>query len=194
MKTPRLHLVDDNGDELSGRIADAVNKTAPVLFDRYRSCDPAEISNVLEESGRVAARAIENGRTLSTIRGFVFRTAMQGMFNRLRSRKRESSVPPETLARRDDKEVSKERIEAAIAVREALAQLSPRERTILWMKVDKFSAAEIGRRLNMSPASVNTTASRARDKVLKLLGGNDSAKEKVLRHLAGIPDYSPELP
>ena len=82
MKTPSLHLVDDDGDELSGKVAEAVNRTAAVLFDRYRSYDPAEISNVREESGRVAARALGNGRSISTITGFVFRTALQGMFNR----------------------------------------------------------------------------------------------------------------
>jgi RNA polymerase sigma factor (sigma-70 family) len=194
MKTPNLHLVDDNGDELSGSIIDAVNNAAKALFGRYRSHDPAEVCDVLELSGKIAARAVREGKTLSSINGFVWRTAFQRMMHRIDSKKRERAVAPESLASRQDLRISKERIEGAIAVRQALAQLSPRERAILWMKSDRFSANEIGRRLNMSPASVNTTASRARDKVLKLLGGDDPTRERVLRHLAGIPDCSPELP
>jgi RNA polymerase sigma factor (sigma-70 family) len=149
---------------------------------------------VLELSGKIAARAVREGKILSSINGFVWRTALQRMMHRIDSKKRERAVAPEKLACRQDLRISKERIEVAIAVRQALAQLSPKERTILWMKSDRYSANEIGRCLSMSPTSVNTTASRARDKVLKLLGGNDSARERVLRHLAGIPDCSAELP
>ena len=56
IKTPSLHLVDDNGDELSGSIVDALDIAAPALFSRCKSHDPAEVSEVLELSGKIATR------------------------------------------------------------------------------------------------------------------------------------------
>lgn len=182
METPNLHLVDDNGEQLSGNIVDAVNQIARAVFGSYSTCDAAEVSNALEDSARVAARRLGKGRSLPNLTGFVWKTLRNKMMASLRSRSREERVEPEALDGRADIRSEPQRLELEIAVHQALALLSERERTILIMKSQNYSGREIGRHLNMSQRNVDTIACRTRDKVQAMLG--PVARLRILQKVA----------
>jgi len=170
MEPPNLHLVDDNGKQLNSNIVEAVNQIASAVFGSYSRCDAAEVSNALEDSARVAARRLEKTRFLPNLAGFVWKTARNKMMTSLRSRSREEPVDLDALDSRADVHSDPQRLELEIAVRQAVAHLSERERTILIMKSQNYSGKEIGRHLNMSQRNVDTIACRTRDKLLEMLG------------------------
>jgi RNA polymerase sigma factor (sigma-70 family) len=172
MATPNLHLVDDNGQQLGDNLVGVVSRVADSVFRRYWFCDPAEISDVLEESARVVDREMRNGRRLADVRGFFWRTAINRVIAKLRSRRREKRVGQRTIEGRADNRVTASTLENAIAMREAFAWLSEREQTVLLMKLQDYSAKEICRMLNVSSGNVDNTAWRAREKLHKVLTGS----------------------
>ena len=172
MVTPNLHLVDDNGQQLGDNLVGVVSRVADSVFRRYWFCDPAEISDVLEESARVVDREIRGGRHLADVRGFFWRTAVNRVIAKLRSRRREKRVGQRTIEGRADNRATASVLESAIAMREAFAWLSERERKVLLMKLQDCSAKEICRVLNMSSGTVDNTAWRAREKLHRVLTGS----------------------
>ena len=98
---------------------------------------------MLEESARVVDREMRNGRRLADVRGFFWRTAINRVIAKLRSRRREKRVGQRTIEGRADNRVTASTLENAIAMREAFAWLSEREQTVLLMKLQDYSAKEI---------------------------------------------------
>jgi RNA polymerase sigma factor (sigma-70 family) len=74
------------------------------------------------------------------------------------------------LARLTAVEGSSDSIEGLVFLREVLDLLSPRERKIAILKKGEYSSQEIAERLGISVTLVDTTYSRLRQKVQKLLG------------------------
>jgi RNA polymerase sigma factor (sigma-70 family) len=72
---------------------------------------------------------------------------------------------------------SPERIENSIFVREALAQISDRERKIAILKKAGFSTKEIAKALDMSVSAVDTTYARLLEKLRRLFGSGSDTKE-----------------
>jgi RNA polymerase sigma factor (sigma-70 family) len=74
------------------------------------------------------------------------------------------------LARLTAADGSPKRVEDSIFLREVLDLLTPRERKIAVLKKGEHSSQTIAERLGISVALVDTTYSRLRQKVRKLLG------------------------
>jgi len=81
------------------------------------------------------------------------------------------------LAQLTAEDGSPERIENGILVREALAQISDRERKIAILKKAGFSTKEIAKALDMSVSAVDTTYARLLEKLRRLLGSGSDTEE-----------------
>jgi RNA polymerase sigma factor (sigma-70 family) len=169
MRTPNLYLVDDDGEQLSERVVNAANQIANAIFSRYRTTDPAEVSDAIEHSARVTARQLRKGRSLK-LPAFLWTIATNRIRARQEMRSREQGVGSDLLEDLAGGQGTASRLEMGVAVHEALERLPERERMILVMKSQGLSAKEIGRYLGMSAINVDTTACRAREKVCNILG------------------------
>ncbi len=88
-----------------------------------------------------------------------------------------SAAAEAALASLTAEDGSPERIEASILIREALAQISDRERKIAIWKKAGFSTKEIAKELDMSVSAVDTTYARLLEKLRQMLGSAPETKE-----------------
>jgi RNA polymerase sigma factor (sigma-70 family) len=174
METPNLYLVDEHGEQLADHVIEAANHIANSIFHRYRSIDPAEIANAIEQSARMTARQLRKGRSLK-LRAFLWTITTNAIRARLELRSRERSVSADLLEDLAGSHGTAHQFEMQVAVREAMEHLPERERSILAMKSQGLSSKEIARHMGMSAINVDTIACRAREKVCDTLG----------RHLRG---------
>lgn len=172
----KLHLVDDQGQPLPLHVAEAVDRLAPFVTQRFSpSCDPAELSNSIEhEAKKIAKSEKKKGPFAETnvLGGLTWRALLNSAITVVRKqrRKREVSLSAEALrnltALVDDK--SPETRLIRIQERQALfSALSIREQEYLGLREQGFDDEEIANHWKLSKNALAAFKYRLK---LKLLG------------------------
>jgi DNA-directed RNA polymerase specialized sigma24 family protein len=166
MGTSNLHLVDEHGQPLPSHITEAVKRMEPGIQSRFsKRCDPAELSNSLENAARRIAQHEQNHGPLQDVRlkGFTWRTLSNAALSLIRLRSREKLLSPdalESLSGVPHAVSSSDVIEQRAEVKLALARMSERDRKICSLQYQGFNAEAIGRELNISREAVWKAKSR----------------------------------
>lgn len=142
-----------------------------VLLDRHEASvyriaylivrDPDLAAECTQETFVRAYEHLVWGREVKL--GWLYTVARHQAINELRRRKRERHADPETLG-------SIPGIGSTVEVTEALARLSPDDRTILYLRGQGLSAEEIARVLGVRLDAARKRITRARQRFRKLLG------------------------
>jgi DNA-directed RNA polymerase specialized sigma24 family protein len=158
-----LRLVDDEGQPLAKHIVEAVQQCGPGIHGHFsRLCDPADLSNCLEDGARRIAQYEEDHGPLLDVGAFTWRTLFNAAISLVRKYSHEKCVEPEraTYLRGAAREGSPRDILAGIAAREILAEMSDRDRQICYFEHQGFKASEIAHHLDMTANSVSKAKSR----------------------------------
>ena len=171
-------LLDQFGDPLPDRIQQVLDDLVVRFRQKFRTIqDDVVAVEILEQAGQqIMAHEAKHGPERN-IHGFAWVTIRNVAISRLRRGPYllEQSVAGSTksaaaLARLTAADGSPKRVEDSIFLREVLDLLTPRERKIAVLKKGEHSSQTIAERLGISVALVDTTYSRLRQKVRKLLG------------------------
>ena len=171
----KLYLVDDHGHEVGDHIANAVKRLKPKIVRRFRrACDPAILSDKIEDGARNTARHERVNGPLRDVKSYVWKTINNLVISELRSRPKEELTDSATLERwaGPAQEAGPEQIHNYVLAREVLESMSKRDQQICLLTCQGVSAKEIGRTLGMSEQNVWTTLSRAKKAVQKALLNN----------------------
>jgi RNA polymerase sigma factor (sigma-70 family) len=181
-----LGLLDSHGKPLDARIERAVLKLLPKLRRRFPNVqdDVAEIEILEEAARRIAGREAQGGQ-IEKLNGYAWsavRCVATSYLRKPSTKLIHSTLPPKAsaigLSQSASSYGSPEEIERAIAVREALEQLSEQERLVCTWKTAGFSAQEIADFLGRSVVAVDTLFSRAKAKLRRIL----SSEPQRTRH------------
>jgi len=168
MATPKLHLVDNENQPLPSHIVDAIEWSHSRINSQFAGlCDPAELSNSIEDGARrIAEHEKDHGR-LQNVKAFAWRTVSNAVISLLRLRSREIALSPQALERLTSGPGpdSPERIHHAIETDRLLKELSQQEQTICDLTKQGFTTKEIGRALRMTQEAVWKAQSRIRTKL-----------------------------
>jgi RNA polymerase sigma factor (sigma-70 family) len=171
-------LLDQFGDPLPDRIQQVLDDLATRFRRKFQTIqDDVVVVEILEQAGQqIMAHEAKYGPE-TNLHGFAWVTIRNIAISRLRRGPYllEQSVAGSgkssaALARLTAADGSPERIENSVFLREVLDQLTPRERKIAVLKKGEHSSQTIAERLGISVTLVDTTYSRLRQKVRKLLG------------------------
>jgi DNA-directed RNA polymerase specialized sigma24 family protein len=171
MSTSNLHLVDEHGQPLPHHITEAVKRIEPRIYSRFlHRCDPAELSNSLEEGARRIAQHEQKKGSLSGadhLGRFTWRTLLNAGVSLLRKRRREQLLSSEQLRNLPvtDGEHSPEVISARLEGAQILAELSERDRQICDLEVQGLDDSEIAEHLQISKEALYQARHRRRAKV-----------------------------
>lgn len=175
MGTSNLHLVDEHGQPLPHHITEAVQRMEPGIQSRFsKRCDPAELSNSLENAARRIAQHEQNHGPLQDVRlkGFTWRALSNAALSLIRLRSREKLLSPDALESLHGVG-SSDAIERRAEVKLALAKMSERDRKICSLQYQGYDAEAIGRELNISKEAVWKAKSR---RLSNLVQGNRPKK------------------
>lgn len=160
----RFHLVDEDGNPLDERvIAVALKLERKILRTFGSSCDPAVLSDEVEEAARATARKKHQVRDF---RSFFWKSVVNRLLNVVRVGSKEELVQPSGLEELVGRTGS-EQIIAYVLAREVLRTMSDVDREVMKLRSQDFTAAEIGRLLGMSPEAVWTRIYRVRQSLEK---------------------------
>jgi RNA polymerase sigma factor (sigma-70 family) len=172
MLTPLLYyLVDDNGKPLGVRYQMAVASLHRAFVKKFpRLSDPADISNAVEETARRVARYENRYGEVKNLHAFIFCAYSNVVKSIIRAG---YYGPHEALTSDRELEVlaaskpyrGEHKIEKAVLARQTLAVLDEKNRQLVIMSAQGFTAREISARLGISEQNVNTCLHRARAKV-----------------------------
>ena len=171
MGTSNLHLVDEHGQPLPHHITEAVQRIEPKIYRRFfHRCDPAELSNSLEEGARrIAEHEQKEGPLSGTdhLGRLTWRTLFNASLSLLRKRRREQLLSSEQLRNLSvvDWENSPEAISARIEGAQILSELSERDRQICDLEAQNLADSEIAEYLNMSKEALYQARHRRKAKV-----------------------------
>jgi len=171
MGTSNLHLVDEHGQPLPHHITEAVKRVEPRIYSRFfHRCDPAELSNSLEEGARRIAEHEQKRGPLSGadhLGRFAWRTLFNAGLSLLRKRRREQLLSSEQFRNLTvmDWENSPEAISARIEGAQILAELSERDRQICDLEAQKLADSEIAAYLHISKEALYQARHRRKAKV-----------------------------
>jgi DNA-directed RNA polymerase specialized sigma24 family protein len=167
LPTPRL--VDEQGQPLSPRIDDALRR----LFRKFRKKypfirDETEVVEIFEKAGsHIALREAEQG-PVTKLHGFAWVTLKNATVSWLRRgsvRMRLASIGGEDssalLSITPAREGTPEQIENGVMLRESKEALNDDEWLVCHLKIQGYSAKEIGRQRGSSSAAANMVFSRA---------------------------------
>ena len=163
MGASNLYLVDEHGQPLPQHIIEAVERMEPGIQKLYSHyCDPAELSNSLEEGARRVAQHERQYGRLHDVGGFTWRTLSNAALSLIRFQSRQKSLISKALAgpMSGPIEGSLEAIQQGIEARETLAQLEERDRLICGWENQGLTAAEIAAALKISVQAVWKAKSR----------------------------------
>jgi DNA-directed RNA polymerase specialized sigma24 family protein len=174
MGTSNLHLVDEHGRPLPRHITEAVKRIEPRIHSRFLNrCDPAELSNSMEEGARKIAEHEEKKGPLSGadhLGRFTWRTLFNAGISLLRKRHREQLLSSEEFRNLTvmDREHSPEVVLARIDGAKILSELSERDRHICDLEVQGLNDSEIAAYLNISKEALHQARHRRKAKVTAL--------------------------
>lgn len=142
-----------------------------VLFRLLGSREEAE-DGAQEVFLKLYQRPAAHGQNVA---GWLYRSALRLGLNRLRSdqrrARREQIAGPELHPLSPSAEAEAQRRADAALVRQALAQLKPRDASLLLLRELGYSYQEIAAMAGIAPGSVGQLLSRAQARLLKALGG-----------------------
>lgn len=166
---PTPHLLDEQGQPLSPRIDDALRR----LFRKFRKKypfirDETEVVEIFEKAGsNIALREAQQG-PITKLHGFAWVTLKNVTVSWLRRgsvRVRLASIGGEDssalLSITPAQEGTPEQIEKAIKLRETREALKEDEWLVCHLKLQGYSAREVGQQRGSSSAAANMVFSRA---------------------------------
>jgi len=146
--------------------------------------DDVVYTEILEHAGQLILKYESIHGAIKRLYGFAWVVVRNVAVSRLRRGPHllEQPVAGSTeaevaLAQLTTEHGSPERIENGILVRQALSQISDRERKIAILKKVGFSTKEIAKALDMSVSAVDTTYARLLEKLRRLLGSGSDTEE-----------------
>jgi RNA polymerase sigma factor (sigma-70 family) len=165
------YLIDHNGKPLDARYQAAVAHLHKTFIRRFpKLSDPADLSNAVEETARrVAVYEMRHGevKNLNSFMARAYSNVVSSMIRAGYYGRYESPMADhdlEVLAASKSYR-GEHKIEEAVLARQTLAVLDERNRQLVVMSAEGFTAREISARLGISEQNVNTCLHRARAKV-----------------------------
>lgn len=189
-----LFLVDARGIPFPDSIQEVLETLVPRLLRQFSHLnDPVLLVEVLEEAGERILRCQRERGNLRRPYGFAWVTVRNVALSRLslsRVKMVQRTVSADDaavhLAALQARDAGPAAIEQSILLREAFAQLSPEEQRVFAWKQAGFSTAWIARRVGKSVAAVNTSFTRAKQRLRRVFGsGNDTTVSDV--HVDWLP-------
>lgn len=181
----RSPFLDPLGKPLPEHIQQALNALTARLQRKFSMIrDDVVYTEILEQAGQQIVKHESIHGAIKRLYGFAWVVVRNVAISRVRRGPHLLEQPitglaeaEVALARLTAEDGSPERIETSILIREALAQISDRERKIAIWKKAGFSTKEIARELDMSVSAVDTTYARLLEKLRQLLGSGPETKE-----------------
>lgn len=181
---PRFGLLGDNGRPLNARVEGVLKRLLPRLRRQFPTFqDEVSQIEILEEAGRRILKRERRSGPLERINGYAWVAVRSVAMSRMR--RSSSRLLQRTVASEAGEAVlsvartpvgGPEQIERHVLLREVLGLLSPGERRICIWKQAGFSSRDIARHRGSSAAAVDTLFSRAKQKIRKALGVQQSAE------------------
>lgn len=173
MASSNLHLVDNEGRPLAKHIVEAVERLEPKITKRFsRYCDPAVLSNSMEDSARrIAEREQEKGRLPDADIGrFTWRTLFNAAISLIRAQRGEKWLSTKALWNLTGagREGSPEAIVARIEGQKILSEMSERDERICDLESQGFDDSEIAAYLNVSKNALAQARCRRKAKLAAL--------------------------
>lgn len=173
-----IGLLDSNGKPLAERIQRVLGRLLPRLRRHFPALqDDVTLTEVMEEAGRRIASREDRGGPIEKLDGYAWVTIRSVATSHMRSGS--SRLIQKTIAAEAGEALitatpavsgSPEEIERDILLREVSERLSPEEwLTCVW-KMEGRSSQEIARQQGRSVVAVDTLFSRAKQKLRKALG------------------------
>lgn len=174
----RPPFLDPFGKPLPEHVQHALKAVTSRLQRKFSMIrDDVVYTEILEQAGQQIVKYESIHGAIKRLYGFAWVVVRNVAISRVRrgphllERPIAGSAEAEAaLARITAEDGSPERIETSILIREALAQISDRERKIAIWKKGGFSTKEIAKSLDMSVSAVDTTYARLLEKLRQLLG------------------------
>ena len=181
----RSPLLDPFGKPLPEHIQHALKAVTSRLRRKFSMIrDDVVYTEILEHAGQLILKYESIHGAIKRLYGFAWVVVRNVAVSRLRRGPHllEQPIAGSTeaevaLAQLTTEHGSPERIENGILVRQALAQISDRERKIAILKKAGFSTKEIAKALDMSVSAVDTTFARLLEKLRRLLGSGSDTEE-----------------
>ena len=176
LQAPRL--LDERGYPLSTRVESALRSLVPKFRRQFPAVqDELDLTEILEKAGhRIAAREQRSGPIEKlhayawvTLRSVVMSWMRRGS-HRLVQHTIGSDASAEILSTVPAQSGTPEEMEQQILLREARDHLTEGEWTICNLKMMGYSSEEIAKRRGSSTAAVNMVFSRAKQKLRRVLG------------------------
>ena len=181
----RSPLLDPFGKPLPEHIQHALRAVTSRLRRKFSMIrDDVVYTEILEHAGQLILKHESIHGAIKRLYGFAWVVVRNVAVSRLRrgphllEQPIAGSAEAElALAQLTTEDGSPERIEKGVLVREALAQVSDRERKIAILKKAGFSTKESAKALDMSVSAVDTTYARLLEKLRRLLGSSSDTEE-----------------
>jgi RNA polymerase sigma factor (sigma-70 family) len=172
-----LGLLDSHGKPLAAHIERVLARLVPRLRRQFPALrDEFVVIEILEEAGRRIASREERSGPIEKLHGYAWVTIravatseMRRPSVRLGQRTLGPEISATLIASTPAEHGTAEEIERGILWREIFAALSPEERMLFALRHLGFSSPEIARLQGRSVVAVDTTFSRARQKVRDML-------------------------
>lgn len=168
-----LHLVDDDGNPLPGRIVEAVGALEPQITRKFSRCDPAELSNSQErQAQKIARREARNPvPSVQALHALTWRALLNGALSVLRkqNRRHEEPLPTEYLRNVTGLVTSKNPETDLIELenREAfLSDLTQREQLYLGLRGQGFGDEDIAAQLSLGKGALAQLKHRLKVKLV----------------------------
>ena len=182
-----LVLMGSNGRPIDHRIERVLAGLIPKLRRRFPSLqDEVVLIEIVEDAGRrIAAREERNG-PIGRLHGYAWvtmRSVATSYLRRPATRLVQRTLEPEAsescLARTATSYGAPEEVERGILLREALETLSPEERMVCLWKTAGFTSQEIAALQGRSVGAVDTSFSRAKQRIRHALAPPESRAASV---------------
>jgi len=176
LQAPRL--LDERGNPLSSRVEGALRSLVPKFRRQFPAVqDELELTEILEKAGhRIAAREQRSGPIEKlhayawvTLRSVVM-SWMRRSSHRLTQQTISSDAAEALLSTLPASSGTAKQIEQHVLLHEAMHCLSEGEWIVCNLKMMGYSSEQIARRRHTSTAAVNMVFSRAKQKLRRVLG------------------------
>ena len=182
-----LRLLDERGDPLSARIEGVLIRLLPRLQRQFPALqDEVALTEVFEEAGRRIANREQRAGPIEKLHGYAWVTLrsvatswMRRGSSRLTQRTLGADESQAALSTVATEAGTPEQVERDILLREVFAQVTADERMVCIWKKAGFSSQEIAQYRGSSAAAVDTLFSRAKQKIRRILGVQDSGEDST---------------
>lgn len=177
-----LVLLGSNGQPIDRRVERVLASLVPKLRRKFPSLqDEVVLTEVVEEAGRrIAAREEQHG-PIERIHGYAWVTVrsvatsyLRRPATRLIQKTLEAEASETCLARTATSYGAPEEVERGILLREALDTLAPADRMVCLWKAAGFTSEEIAAWQGRSVGAVDTSFSRAKQRIRRALAPSNS--------------------